>query len=804
MRDRIIEFMNEPRRLKPEEVYFSIEPDELKSIAVNEENDAIIGQPRALKALRMGTELWARGFNMVVSGQPGTGRHTAIRRVLKELGPRQKGGRDIAYVYNFSRPEEPTVLYFPPRRAVRFKQLLHELIEKLKVLIRARLAGELYKSRRDTIVSRIEKEETHRLAEFEARLSAQGFATVRMEEGGVLSTDIVPLVEGVPGDFDQLQSLVASGELTEEEWNARREQYYRLMDEMRSIYSELKMSRSAMEKELEALRTETVRPGLHRELAQLYEEFDDPKIHDYLAALEEDILDHLFAFSGDEEDQESAGGRIFVRYGVNILQEADSGSAPPVIFENNPSAANLIGVIEYRMDFAGRGSSSYMSIRAGSLIRASGGFLVIRLDDLLEEEGAWLQLKKVLQTGLVEIQTPRGVLGLPAPQLKPEAVEVDAKIILVAEDGAYDLLYNLDGDFSKFFKISAEFDSSMNLDAKGSAGYMGFIRRKCREAGLMEISYSGMAEVIAYGAYLAEQRDKLSTQFSLISDLLVEADYWARKSGREGIDAEAVRQAREEREYLFNLPEEKLEELILQGDILMQLSGSAVGKVNGLAIHDRGYYAFGMPTLISARVAPGEEGLVNIEREVGLSGEIHDKWMLILDGYLRSRYAVDFPLSMYAAICFEQSYSEVDGDSASSTEMYALLSAAGRIPLRQDTAVTGSMNQMGEIQPVGGISEKITGFFNICRKTGLSGTQGVIIPDLNRKNLFLKAEIRDAVARGRFHIYPVTTIDQGMEILTGMPAGAPGRDGRFPAKTINGRVERELRAMALLVKQFNN
>ena len=313
-----------------------------------------------------------------------------------------------------------------------------------------------------------------------------------------------------------------------------------------------------------------------------------------------------------------------------------------------------------------------------------------------------------------------------------------------------------------------------------------------------------MAEVLAYGSYLADQRDKLSTQFSQISDLMVEADYWARKEGIGSLNAAAVRRALEERRYLFNLPEEKLEELILQGDILLKFEGSEIGRVNGLAIHDRGYYAFGLPTLISARIAPGEEGLVNIEREVGLSGEIHDKWMLIIDSYLRSHYAMDFPLSMYAAICFEQSYSEIDGDSASSTEMYALLSAAGRIPLRQDIAVTGSISQAGEIQPVGGISEKITGFFNICSRRGLTGSQGVVIPHQNRKNLFLGPEIRDAVEQGLFSIYPIESIDDGMEILTGLPAGTPGKDGRYPAKSINGRVERELRTMALLVKQFNN
>ena len=796
--------MNDAYRLGPHEVAFAIDPEQLKAIPFPEDDEQIIGQPRAVKALQMGTFIRAKGFNLVVSGIPGTGRHTAIRRILEELPPTKGPDRDIAFVYNFLRPEVPMVLYFPPGTARRFKQLIHDLVEKLKVLIKARLSSEVYKNRRDRLVSGIEKEENHRLAEFEAQLAAQGFAAVRVEDEGVLSTDIVPLIDGEAADFDQLQSMVASGALAEEEWERRREIYYRLMDEMRSIFSDLQLSRAAMEEELARLQADTVRPPLHTEMGELYRAFPQKQIRSYLEALEQDIIDRLFVFTGEEPAEDAAGNRIFLRYGVNILMEAGEGETPPVIYENNPTVQNLLGTIEFSMDMNGRGVMSFMSIRAGSLIRSSGGYLVIRLDDLLQEDGAWLQLKRVLQTEMVEIQPPQGMLGLPAPQIKPEAVSVDLKIILVADEGAYDILYNADSDFAKFFKICAEFDSSMDLNPDGIARYMSFMRRSLKNSGGPEISWDGMAEIIAYGAYLADQRDKLSTQFSLISDLLAEASYWAGKSGKREIDGATVQLALRERNYLFNLPEEKLEELILQGDILISIEGEEIGKVNGLAIHDRGYYAFGMPTLITARVAPGEEGLVNIEREVGLSGEIHDKGILILDGYLRARYAVDFPLAMYATICFEQSYSEIDGDSASSTEMYALLSAAGRLPLRQDIAVTGSMNQMGQIQPVGGISEKISGFFNICKKRGLSGRQGVIIPDQNRKNLFLPPEIRDAVKDGRFHIYPVSTIDQGMEILTGIPAGEPGRDGRFPPKSLNGRVERELRAMALLVKQFNN
>ena len=464
--------------LRPEEVFFSIDPDYLRGIEVREESEKIIGQPRALKALRLGTEIRAKGYNLFVSGQPGTGRNTAIRRVLMDLKGNNGNSQDIAYVFNFKQSDEPMVLYFAPGDARKFKQLLHELVEKLKILIKARLTSDIYKNRRDRIVSFIEKEENHILAEFEARLASQGFAAVRFEEGGGPSTDIVPLIDGSPGDFDQLQSKVASGELSEEEWNSRREVYYQLMDQMRAIFDDLKMARSAMEEDLSALQSETIKPSLHAELAQLKREFTDSRTAAYLESLERDILDHLFVFTGDEPIEDPAGGRVFLRYGVNILKEAGTHDTPPVIFENNPSVQNLIGIIEFPVDFAGRAAPNYTSIRAGSLIKASGGYLVIRLDDLLEEDGAWLQLKRVMQSEVVEIQQPQGIMGLPASQIKPEAVKVNVKVILVADEGAYDVLYNADVDFAKHFKVSAEFDSSMDLDSDGTARYMEFIRRK--------------------------------------------------------------------------------------------------------------------------------------------------------------------------------------------------------------------------------------------------------------------------------------------------------------------------------------
>jgi predicted ATP-dependent protease len=381
-------------------------------------------------------------------------------------------------------------------------------------------------------------------------------------------------------------------------------------------------------------------------------------------------------------------------------------------------------------------------------------------------------------------------------------VEIDTKIIIMGNEHVYDLLYNTDEDFPKLFKVPAEFDSVMDRDEKGTREYIHFIRRISREEELLEFDYSGIAAVIEYAVRIAEFKNKLTTRFSVVADLLREADYWGRKMGRSGIDREIVLRTLEERHFLHNLPEEKIDEQILSGEILMALSGSMVGRINGLAILDRGYYSFGRPLVITARTAPGHDGIINIERESGLSGEIHDKGVLIIEGYLQTQYARDFPLSIRASICFEQSYIEVDGDSASSAEIYALLSAIAELPLRQDLAVTGSVNQMGDIQPVGGISEKIEGFFEICRKTGLTGNQGVIIPLLNMPNLVLSAGVQEAVGAEKFHLFAVSNVDEGMEILTGIPAGSKGSRGTYPPASVNGKVQKRLREMAMQVKDF--
>jgi len=789
------------RELSVSELNYSITREEASYIKPTEDPLKIIGQPRALNALRLGTEIRANGYNIFISGLPGTGRYTAIRKVIEEYKPAENHLKDITCVYNFKKPENPRILYFKPGYAVKFKKEIHNLIEKLKTIVKARLESDSYKNRRDRIISMREQAENRLLSEFSEKLSEDNFQIVSITRGETEVADITPMYKGEPVDFGELQAMVASGEMNEEEWRRLREKYYHYIDEMRKLFLELRKEREATEEELKILKKETLKPDVHLEIEQLKAIFDNRKIHEYLDSLEDDIIESIYLFTQESKDNEKGASR-YVKYGVNILVDNSDKSAVPVIFENHPTYRNLFGTIESKVGISGEVYSDFMQIKAGSMIMSSGGFLIINVEDLLQERDSWYSLKRTLKTGMVEIQPSPGAYIFPVSALKPEPVEVDAKVILVGGENMFDLLYHGDPDVSKLFKVPAEFESEMPRNPEGIGRYASFIQKLVGDEGLNPLTVDGICTVIEYGIRLAEDKKKLSTKFSLIADIIREANYWAQKAKKKMIERESVLVAIREKNYLFNLAEEKFDQYVTENKLLVRLKGKEVGRVNGLAVQSRGYYSFGKPLIISACISPGEAGVINIEREAGLSGGLHDKGVFILEGHLRNKYAHSFPLSISASICFEQSYWEVDGDSASSAEVFALLSALAQVPLRQDLAVTGSINQMGEIQPVGGITEKVEGFYRICSKIELTGTQGVIIPEQNVVNLILSEEVMEIIREGKFHIYPIRTVDEGMELLTGMEAGKRASDGTFPPGTVNYLIEKTLEQMANSVKNY--
>lgn len=793
----------QPHELTPGEVVFGLPP--VPAVEGDTGHDAsVIGQARALSALSLGLGIKAKGYNVFIMGSPGTGRRTALLRALSHYTSSPGQLQDKAFVCNFAVPSEPRALSFPAGRAAAFKREVHDLVEDVKRLVALHEESDDFKSRRAAVVAELERNENRKIAAFETEAAAAGFRVVQEASGEGQATDLVPIRDGEPVPFEVLQAAVAAGTLPTEEWNALREAYYGLMDRMKALFESLKAERARIDARVAEIRRGMLEPLVDARMAGLPAAFPGERVEAWLRELRDDVVQHFFLFSKPRAEREAARRRRaapLARYGVNVVADRSDASASPVVFENRPTLANLVGSVDLSGGPADDAWSAYLRIRAGSLVKASGGVLVMRAEDIVQDEEAWQYLKRVLQTGTVEIQGASGPFG-PAAPVKPQALEVSVKVVLIGGELSYDLLYQTDPDFQKLFKVCAEFESTMDRTPESEKSYVAFLAKIVADEGLLPLAPDGAGAVLERSVRDAERRGKLSTRFSAIADLLREADWWARKDGKAALDAAAVRRAVEMRAYLHRSPEDKIESMILSGEIIVALEGTAVGKANGLAVHDRGYYAFGLPVVVSARVAPGDGGVVNIEGESGLSGEIFDKAVLILSGYLRSRYARSFPLSITASVCFEQSYTAIDGDSATAIQLCVLLSAISGVPLRQDLAVTGSVNQLGDVQPVGGVSEKVEGFHAICAKRGLTGSQGVVIPRRNVENLVLSDEVEDSVRAGLFHVYAVDRLDQILEILAGKPAGEEDKNGRFPEGSVNALVSRELERMAKVIRRF--
>lgn len=791
-------------RLDPEVARFSVSPADIGPVDTRPRPQTpgrVIGQPRAIEALKLAVAIRAKGYNVFVAGLSGTGKRSTVIRFLKEQPFGDARLRDIVAVNNFLQPDQPRILYFSPGDGRRFRHRVSGIVTTLQERIPMTLEQGAYRERRDEIMMQTERREADELGDFEVRLNNEGFTIVQIGDAGDQRSDLHVIVGDCTRSIDELGELVQKGELTDREWNDLRRRYYQLMDEMNRIFMELRAERVAAETSLRELQREAAEPIVHEAVAAVERDFVGDAIMEYLQRLQEDVLEHITLFLPEDPDKEQERQLELQRYGVNILVDHAETQQTPVIFESRPDFHKMFGGQEPNPDLDGR--HGFLTLRSGSLLAASGGYLVLRAEDVLAQEEVWHGLKRAIQDEVTEIRTPPTPYGPPMPSLKPDPIELDVKVILMGSEHIYDILFYQDEEFGKLFKVLSEFDSVMENTEETRRAYVDFMHMISEEEGLLPADADGMAAVIEYGVRLGEFRDKLSTRFSLIADLLREASHWARSAERETVDRAAVEQAREVRRFLHNLPEEKYDEQISSGEMILQVDGTRIGAINGLSVLDRGYYAFGRPMLITARVAPGNDGIINIERESGLSGELHDKGVYIIQGFLQATYATDFPLSVNASIGFEQSYVEIDGDSASSTEVYVLLSAVGNLPLRQDIAVTGSVNQFGQIQPVGGISEKIEGFYETCKLMGLTGTQGVIIPRTNIQNLILSQEVQTAVDAERFHIYAIDTVDDGIEILTGKPAGTRQSDGHFPRNTVNGIVERRLRQMATQVKDFS-
>jgi len=792
--------------LKPEELAWSC-PEELipfESTAECLACEGIIGQEKALKSLETGLEIKSRGYNIFITGLVGTGRTTTIKKFLERIKVGQPVPDDLLYVNNFKKREEPLFLSLPAGKGRLLSDGLDRLINMLKTNIPELLKSQFFQERKQSIVDSQQRKQREVLQKFNDLVSAEGFAVIQVQMGLFTRPDLLPVIEGQPTPFNKLEALAKEDKFPKKKLEELKKKYSQLTDQLEKVISQLKAIDDETQLLLKNQEIEVCSPLIKGGLNDLRQGLPFPAVQSYLEEIEKNLLEDLDLFKGQKTEDENQPEEFdpFLDYRVNLLVDNSDLQGAPVIMEITPNYVNLFGTIEYSYGRFGLGQTDFTKIKAGSFIKANGGYLVLNALDALSEAGVWATLKRTLRYQTYEIQNPVSPFLISTKHLKPEPIKCDVKVIMIGDDYLYNLLYFLDDDFKKIFKVKAEFDSEMEKTEKTIVDYARFIKKIVDEDKLQPVGRDGIAAIVEFGVRQAGRQKKLSTRFHLIADVIREADYWARKNGHQFVSRQDVQTAIKEKAERVGLVERKIREMIEEGTILIDTQGQAVGQVNGLAVYDTGELTFGQPTRITARTSMGRAGVISIEREADLSGKTHNKGVLILAGYLRGKYAQNKPFALSASIAFEQSYSGVDGDSASSTEVYAILSSLSGLPLRQDLAVTGSLNQKGEIQPIGGVNEKIEGFFAVCRAKGLTGTQGVIIPHQNVSNLMLSEEVTQAVKNGQFHIYPIKTIDEGLEILTGVKAGEIQEDGSFEDGTVNFLVDLELERLALAWREF--
>lgn len=769
----------------------------------------IIGQERAIKAIKLGLSVKSPGYNIYAQGLTGTGKETTVKQILAQLDSKAAPPGDKCYVHNFEDPDQPIILYLPPGQGAALRKDMAGLVDHLVRMVPAVLESEDFQERRKTIIESASEKGRQVIKDFEDRIRQENFVLVEIRMGPITKTEIAPLVDGKPRTADQLEQMFAQGKISREEFERIQKASENLGAELEDVLKQAREVERQIQEALKALvygfGAELVAPRIK----DLKAKYAGEKVQRYLENVRHHILENLESFTSREGGGEQAGLAALLRaptdpyleYRVNVLVDNSNAQGAPIIVETHPTYKNLFGTIERTWDRTGQSHTDFTKIKAGSLLRADGGYLVLSLLDVLAEPGVYQALKRTLKNNKVDIQGFDPLFFFSSTAMKPEPIDVNVKVVLIGDAYSYQILWTYDEDFRKIFKVKSDFDTVMERTPETVQRYAEFVCRIADEEKFAPFDRGAVAAVVEYGVRLAGRQSKLSTRFSDVADIIREAAYWAREMGSEVVLEEHVDRAVSERVYRLSLVESKIQELIEQGVLMIDSDGARVGQLNGLSIYSLGDYAFGRPSRITAAVSMGRAGIINIDREADLSGKTHNKGMLILAGYFRQKFATKKPLAFSASLAFEQSYSGVEGDSASSTELYALLSALSEIPLRQDIAVTGSVNQMGEMQAIGGVNEKIEGFYDVCRARGLTGRQGVAIPAANVADLMLRKDVIDAVGAGKFHIYPLTTIEEGIELLTGLPAGERGPDGNFPEGSVYGRAEARLLKMAEAAKE---
>jgi ATP-dependent Lon protease len=780
--------MKKFRELKPSELRWQCDPKLLKFKSTHELTicEGIIGQPRAIEAIKLGLNVKYPGYNIFVTGPVGTGRTTAITKLLDELKGKKDELKDLLYVNNFKNPDTPSLLVLNAGQGREFRDLMEKLVTNLRLSIPQVFNGEEYQKRRQKIINKYEEKNKNFLNDFEKGIEQQGFKVVQVQTGPFMRPAILPIIDGKPTYLEEIDGLIKQGKLTQEQYEKMRIKIVELEENLATIYTKVRELQDQANDEINKLNEWTVRPIVEHMVSEIKTKIPDPKVQAYLDDVLAAVVANLNRFIRKEAVEDE-----FREFKINLMVDNSETKTIPIIFETTPSFKNLFGTIERYSPGPGLFVSDFLNIKAGAFLRAHGGYLVINALDALVEPWVWQTLKRALRNGIIDIQTFDPFYLFSTSALKPEPITADVKVIMIGNEWLYFMLFYQDEDFKTIFKVKADFDTVMGRNGDNINQYASFIKSICQGEGLLPFTKDAVAEIIEYGVRIGGRKDKLTTRFHLIADIIREADYWARQDQAKEVDAESIDKAVQGWRRRLNTYEDKIQEMIDQDVLMIETRGKAVGQINGLSVYQLGDYAFGRPTKITAKISLGRAGIINIEREANLAGRTFNKGVLIISGFLRSRYAQNHPMTVDATLGFEQSYSEIDGDSASCAEIYAILSALSGIPINQSIAVTGSVNQNGEVQPIGGVNEKIEGFYEVCKVRGLTGNQGVIIPDSNVNDLMLRQEVVDKVDRKKFHVWAVKNIDEGIEILTGLKAGKKIRRG-FEKGSINDLVEKKL------------
>ncbi len=758
--------------------------------------DGIIGQKRAVDAFDFGLHVKNKGYNIYMSGPAGVGKTTYARLRTTEIASKERVPYDWCYVYNFDNPRNPIALRFEPGVGRQFKDDMNELVVIFESEIQKAFNTEEYEHQKNEILKTYDEKRDEKMKVMSEAAKEHSFA-VKNTNSGIY---FMPIVEGEVISEEQYDNL---SDGIKEKINKESD----VMQEVAAcIMRDIRESDRECRKAIEDLDYKIGMFAIGHHVSAVQEKYKDyDRVLKYIEAVQEDVLENIDQFTPAESDEEEAVSAILpmlakkqpeditLKYKVNLITDNSKTEGAPVVIDFNPTYYNLIGELEYDSEF-GNLTTDFMKIKAGLFHKANGGYLILQAHDVLSNPLSWEVIRRVVKTREISMDSIREqASGVVAPTLKPEPIPVNVKVVMIGSSYYYDMLREFDEEFDKYFKILADFDYEMPRNDDNIKNFARFIKSYAEKEKMLPFDAGAVASLVEYASRIVEKQNKLSTRFNCISEILCESETWAHMNGDIMVLAEHVSKAIYEKELRLRMYEEKLNEMFDEGVIMIDTKGSKVGQINGLAVMDMGSYSFGSPSRITATTYVGKSGIVNIEKEAQMSGPFHNKGVQVITGYLGQTYAQEFPLSLSCRICFEQNYNGIDGDSASSTELYCILSSLAEVPINQELAVTGSVNQFGQIQAIGGVTHKIEGFFDLCFKRGLTGNQGVIIPESNIKDLVLKKEVVEAVKNGKFHIYPINNIEQGIELLTGIPAGKLGKNGKYPASSINGLVMKKLK-----------